>query len=124
MSAKNVKSQDNRHFPRQALQLAARYREKARQRYGQCIFMDISEKGVGILLQKEQLEVKDELQIQIKELVPKTIEASGTAVWTKRFQQLHGVQCAAGLMFKAMAEEDKQTLLYYLKKRFGKKQGK
>ena len=96
------------HIPVQA---HAIYLQDSENTWGDCLIMDVSRDGMGILLNK-LINSGENLRLLIM-IAPETIKTTGSIAWTK---ELHGnkfINCAVGIKFIDMDDKARQSLVDY-----------
>lgn len=106
-------SENKRTIPRIPVQMNALMLDPETETYANCSLMDLSSEGIGILCSKqESIRVGSQYHFIIN-IAPKTTEAAGTVVWSKKFQTTGRYNCAAGIILSGMDKQDSHNLLSF-----------
>lgn len=106
-------SDNKRKMPRIPVQMNALMLDPDMETYVNCSFMDVSSEGLGLLCSMQDgIQVGSQYRFII-DIAPKTTEASGTVVWSKKFQTPGGFNCAAGIKLFGMDKQDSHALISF-----------
>jgi len=104
---------DKRKSERIPVQAHATYLKEDKNSWEECLIMDVSREGMGILLLSNGLtNAGENLMLEIM-IASKTIEATGTIMWTKELQGSKVINCAAGIKFIDMDDKARKSLVDY-----------